>query len=122
MKNTIKIKVAGLVLFVMVSCSGTIKDSWNIDEFSSTQKFSIDIPDNKKVSNANIYFTGNFDGKIYGGITEKDTLFVFSEEELPSENIFVDFYGGTFDLYLFPSSARGDLNIEVIIPFHKSLH
>jgi len=122
MKNTIKIIVAGLILVLMTCCTGALKKAWDINQFSNTQKFSIDVPDNKKVSNANIYFTGNFDGTIYGGITKKDTLFVFSKESLPTESLFVDFYGGTFDLYLFPSNARGNLNIEVVIPFHKSLH
>jgi len=86
MKNTIKIIVAGLILVLMTCCTGALKKAWDINQFSNTQKFSIDVPDNKKVSNANIYFTGNFDGTIYGGITKKDTLFVFSKKSLPTES------------------------------------
>lgn len=121
MKNIIK-KIHSLVLVaILSSCSGTTNKSWDINDFSSKRKLSIEVPKNKNVSNANIYLKGSFDGEIYIGRTENDTIFRFSDKKLPSESIFIDFYGGTLDLFLFPSNAKGHLNIRVEVPYDKSL-
>tara|TARA_R110000796_G_scaffold250788_2_gene380514 strand:+ start:544 stop:909 length:366 start_codon:yes stop_codon:yes gene_type:complete len=120
MKNVIK-GISILAFTILSSCSGTINKSWYISEFSSKQKFSIEVPKNKNVSNANIYLNGSFDGEIYIGRNQNDTIFHFSKKNFPTESILIDFYGGTFDLVLLPSNAKGHLNIRVEIPYHKSI-
>ena len=40
----------------------------------------------------------------------------FEQDSLP-ERLFIDFYGGKYDIFLLPSNAEGKLKINIQIPY-----
>lgn len=82
---------------------GTIEKTWEVTDFSKTHIFSIEVPDNKNVSNVNIYLSGNYTGKILLQEEPDYPLMKFEKDSLP-ERLFFDFYGGRYDISLLPSN------------------
>lgn len=106
----------GLILFLHCSCSGKKTESWKINRFDEKQIFSLQSPENKTVNNVNIYVEGKFYGKIKLQRSEGYPVAEFSNDSIP-ERLFYDFYGGTFQIILLPSSAKGEINLTIEIPY-----
>lgn len=109
------IKCFFLVLFI--SCTGTIQESWRVEDFSKPHTFTIEVPESKKVSNVNVYLKGDFTGTIYLSTVEGDSTLQYNSQTLPKDRIFMDFYGGEYNLYLAPSDAIGELIVAIKIPY-----
>lgn len=112
-----KIKYIYCLSFVLcLSCMGTIEKTWEVTDFSKTHIFSIEVPDNKNVSNVNIYLSGSYTGKILLQEAPGYPVMEFEKDSLP-ERLFFDFYGGRYDISLLPSNAEGKLVIKIQIPY-----
>jgi len=105
-----------LSFFFCLSCMGTFEKTWEVTDFSKTHTFSIEVPENKNVSNVNIYLSGNYKGKIVLQEEPNYPVMEFEQDSLP-ERLFIDFYGGKYDIFLLPSNAEGKLKINIQIPY-----
>lgn len=104
-------------LFILSSCGGKVEKSWTVNDFSKARKFSLKSPNNKTVSNANIFLDGFISDTIYLSRIENDSSMIFTNKNLPNK-ISSDFYGGEFHFYLNPSKAKGELNITITINYY----
>jgi len=95
---------------------GTIEKTWEVTDFSKTHTFSIEVPNNKNVSNVNIYLSGNYTGKIRLQEEPDYPVMEFEQDSLP-ERLFFDFYGGEYDIFLLPSDAKGKLIVNIQVPY-----
>lgn len=105
-----------VVLFLHFSCSGKKEQSWEVNRFDKKQFFSLNAPKNKTVNNANIYVTGKFSGKVKLQRSQGYPVVEFSSDSIP-DRLFYDFYGGDFQIFLLPSSAKGKIKITIEIPY-----
>ena len=105
-----------LILFLHFSCSGKKTESWKINKFDEKQILSIQSPENKTVNNVNVYIEGKFSGKIKLQRSEGYPVAKFSDDSIP-EKLFYDFYGGEFQVTLLPSSAEGEIDLTIEIPY-----
>lgn len=103
-------------MMLFLSCNGKVEKSWTIRDFTMPHKFSVHVSEDKTVTNANIYLSGKFSGTVYLSKVENDSTLQFTQKNLPTK-IMSDFYGGTFELYLAPSNARGNLKIRIEIQY-----
>ncbi|MEP6260330.1 MAG: hypothetical protein ABJ092_02040 [Gillisia sp.] len=117
MKDLTKIVFFIVCITSVLSCGGKISKSWTVEDFSQTHVFTIDVADNKNVSNANVYMEGKFTGHVILQKDQNSPFIKFSQDSIPS-NLFFDFYGGQFDIYLIESDANGELKITIEIPYH----
>jgi len=111
-----RITVLFLAAFMMLSCGGKMEKSWTIKDFKTKQVLSLKAPDNKDVSNANVYFEGDFEGTIKLKNFGSNSISEYNMKNLPPK-LFVDFYGGRFEITILPSVARGKLKVKIQIPY-----
>jgi len=113
-----------LILPFLISCTGTLKKSWDINDFSKKKTFTIVSEGGKSYSTAIIKIKGNVDKRICFKIednSESDWCNYFDTKD--NEIQFkTDFYGvGQFSVYMLPSpGADGNLELTIELPYYKS--
>jgi len=110
-----------LILPFLISCTGTLKKSWDINDFSKKKTFTIVSEGGKSYSTAIIKIKGNVDKRICFTLDEAygmDWCNYFNSKDSEIE-FNTDFYGvGEFKLYMLPSSnVNGDIRLTIELPY-----
>ena len=113
----IKRTVIYFLFFFLLSCTGSLEKKWIVEDFSKSRTFTLDVPKSKSVNNVNVYLSGDFEGTIYLSTVKEDSTMQYTSQTLPNDRLFIDFYGGQFNLYLAPSDAVGKLEVKLEVPY-----
>lgn len=107
-------------IWCFISCTGRLDKTWTLTEFNEEKVFKINSEEGKSYSTAIVTISGNVDKDVCFTL-EKNTSTEWCNyfSAIDSKIQFTtDFYGvGTFELYMLPSTANGNLELTIELPY-----
>lgn len=106
----------------LISCTGKLEKTWTLTEFNKEKVFRIYSKKGKSYNAAIVTISGSVDEDICFTLEKNansEWCNYFSANDSKIQ-FTTDFYGvGTFELYMLPSKAQGELNVTIELPYSE---